>query len=83
MKSAKDVIAAVDFISTRPDYRGAAIGLLSICMGQGASIHAFGNGDDRFKQNPNLKTMISVQPMDYGCFVQALGLPKFLIQKHQ
>ena len=73
----KDVIAAVNFITNHSEYGGAEIGLLSICMGQGASIHAFGR-DNGLKQYPNLKTMISVQPMDYGCFVNALGLPKFL-----
>lgn len=78
-EEAKDVIAAVDFITTHPDYQDAAIGLLSICMGQGASIHAF-RRDDGLRQYPNLKTMISVQPMDYGCFVNALGLPQFLIR---
>ncbi|MEO1527069.1 MAG: alpha/beta hydrolase [Planctomycetota bacterium] len=78
-EEAKDVIAAVDFICQHPDYRDSKIGLLSICMGQGASICAFGR-DDGLKRFPNLKTMISVQPMDYGCFVHALGLPEFLIR---
>ncbi|MBM95266.1 MAG: alpha/beta hydrolase [Oceanospirillaceae bacterium] len=73
----KDVTAAVRYISNHPDYRNASIGLLSICMGQGASVAAFGS-DDSLKQFPNLKTMISVQPMDYDCFVKALGLPEFI-----
>ena len=77
-EEAKDVIAAVEYVSTHLDYQQAAIGLLSICMGQGASIAAFGR-DDGLRRYPNLKTMISIQPMDYGCFVQALGLPSFLI----
>ncbi|MCG7995550.1 MAG: alpha/beta hydrolase [Candidatus Thiodiazotropha taylori] len=77
-EEAKDVIAAVDYISNHPDYHQAGIGLLSICMGQGASVAAFGR-EDGLKHYPNLKTMISVQPMDYGCFVHALGLPSFLI----
>ena len=75
----KDVIAAVNYISSHPDYREAAIGLLSICMGQGASVAAFGN-DEGLQQFPNLKTMISVQPMDYDCFVKALGLPGFWVK---
>ena len=73
----KDVTAAVRYISNHPDYRNASIGLLSICMGQGASVAAFGS-DDSLEQFPNLKTMISVQPMDYDCFVKALGLPEFI-----
>ncbi len=75
---ALDVVAAVDYISNHPDYSSADIGLLSICMGQGASVAAFAM-DDGLKNYPNIKTMISVQPMDYHCFVHALGLPGFLI----
>ena len=78
-EEAKDVIAAVDYISTHSDYRDAHIGLLSICMGQGASVAAFGR-DDGLRQRPRVKAMISVQPMDYGCFVRALGLPNFVIR---
>lgn len=76
-EEAKDVVAAVDYISNHEKYKGASIGLLSICMGQGASIGAFAmkNG---LKAYPNIKTMISVQPMDYPCFVKAMGLPGFL-----
>lgn len=75
---ALDVIAAVEFISTHHDYKNADIGLLSICMGQGASIAAFAE-DGGLKNYPNIKTMISVQPMDYECFVHAMGLPKFMV----
>ena len=77
-EEAKDVIAAVEYISTHADYQHASIGLFSICMGQGASVAAIGL-EDGLKKYTNLKTMISVQPMDYGCFVQALGLPQFLV----
>ncbi|NQZ44616.1 MAG: alpha/beta hydrolase [Flavobacteriaceae bacterium] len=73
----KDVLAAVKFISEHKKYQNAAIGLLSICMGQGASTFAFGLED--MKQFKNLKTMISVQPLTYDRFVRAMGLPGFLI----
>ena len=43
-------------------------------MGQGACIAAFAL-DNGLKQYPNIKTMISVQPMDYPCFVKAMGFP--------
>lgn len=76
---ALDVIAALDYISQHSDYRSANIGLLSICMGQGASIAAFGM-ENGLKNYPNLKTMISIQPMDYPCFVKAMGLPGFLVR---
>lgn len=75
---ALDIIGAVDFISNHSAYRSASIGLLSICMGQGASIAAFGV-EDGLKQYKNIKAMISVQPMDYPCFVNAMGLPKFMV----
>lgn len=74
---AKDVVAAVDFIATHPTYKDAAIGLLSICMGQGASIEAFGL-DNGLSDYPQIKAMISIQPMDYPTFIRAMGLPGFV-----
>ena len=74
---AKDVIAAVDYIATHPDYTDASIGLLSICMGQGASTKAFGM-EHGLQDYDGLKCMISVQPMDYPTFIDALGMPGFL-----
>lgn len=77
-EEAKDVVAAVDYIANHPRYNDASIGLLSICMGQGASVAAFAM-ENGLQQYPNLKAMISVQPMDYPCFVNAMGLPGFLV----
>jgi len=74
---AKDAIAAVDFITTHPVYRDAAIGLFSICMGQGASIEAFGM-EKGLRDYSQIKAMVSVQPMDYPTFVKAMGLPGFI-----
>ena len=74
---AKDVIGAVDFIATHPVYKEAAIGLFSICMGQGASIEAFGL-ENGLRDYPQIKAMVSVQPMDYPTFVKAMGLPGFV-----
>ena len=74
----KDVLAAVKFISEHSDYQDASIGLLSICMGQGASVFAFGL-EEELKRYSNLKAMISVQPLTYDYFVKAFGLPNFLI----
>ena len=78
LEEAKDVIAAVDYISHHPDYQNASIGLLSICMGQGACVNAFAM-ENGLKQYSNLKAMISLQPIDYHFLVDAMGLPKFLI----
>ncbi|ABW25287.1 alpha/beta hydrolase [Acaryochloris marina] len=77
-EEAKDVLAAVDFMTNHGTYKDAEIGLLSICMGQGASVAAFGM-ENGLKQYENIKCMISVQPMDYTCFVNAMGLPNFLV----
>ncbi len=74
----KDILAAVTFIANHADYKDANIGLLSICMGQGASTFAFGM-EDEMHQFKNLKTMISIQPLTYDYFVKAMGLPGFLI----
>ena len=78
MDERKDVVAAISFISEHKDYQNANIGLLSICMGQGASTFAFGL-EEEMKNFKNLKTMISVQPLTYDYFVKAMGLPEFLI----
>lgn len=71
-----DVLGAVQYICELiPQVN---IGLLSICMGQSASTFAFGMEDD-MRNNPQIKTMISVQPLNYDHFVDAMGLPKFLV----
>jgi len=74
-----DIVASVKYISEHPDYANADIGLLSICMGQGASTFAFGL-EPAMKAAKNLKTMISIQPLTYDYFVEAMGLPKFLVK---
>lgn len=74
----KDVVAAIKFITEHDKYQNANIGLLSICMGQGASTFAFGL-EPEMKQFEQLKTMISIQPLTYDHFVKAMGLPQFLI----
>ncbi len=75
---AADVIAAVQFITEHPNYRNASIGLLSICMGAVASTYAYGMGDDGLRRSPNVKAMISVQPLHYNEFVKAFGIPAFM-----
>ena len=76
-EEAKDVIAAVDYISHHPQYKNASIGLLSFCMGAGASTYAFGMAGG-LSSYPNVKAMIAVQPLHYKEFVKALRLPGFL-----
>jgi pimeloyl-ACP methyl ester carboxylesterase len=74
----KDVIAAVDFITSRPEFKDAGIGLLSICMGAAASTYAFGMGDQGLGRYQNIKAMFAVQPIHYKEFMKALGVPGFL-----
>lgn len=76
-EEAKDLIGAVEFISTHPDYRDASIGLMSICMGQGASVSAFGR-EDGLEGNPKIACMVSVQPLDYPHFIAGMGMPGFV-----
>ncbi|MEO1623319.1 MAG: alpha/beta fold hydrolase, partial [Cyanobacteria bacterium J06632_3] len=77
-EEAKDVVAAVNFITTHPDCGNANIGLLSVCMGAAASTYAYGLGNQGLQQYPQVKAMIAVQPLHYKDFVRALGLPGFL-----
>lgn len=74
-EEAKDVIAAVDFVTRRfPD---ASIGLLSICMGAASTTYAYGR-DNGLANRPNIKAIVAVQPLLYTCFVEALGMPGFM-----
>ena len=72
-----DVIAAVDFMTKHPDYLGADIGLLSICMGLGSTIYAYGR-DGGLKDHPQIRCIFGVQPLDYAHWLQATGLPQWL-----
>lgn len=76
----KDVIAAVDFISNHPDYKDAIIGLLSICMGANSTTHAYGI-EDGLQDYKNIRALMAIQPISYTEFLQALGIPKFLINR--
>ncbi len=74
----KDIVAAVNYISDHPDYKDASIGLLSICMGTASSTFAYGQ-EAELKNNPKVKTMIAVQPLTYDYFVEAMGMPKSMV----
>jgi len=73
-----DVIAAVTYIASHPDYVDTPIGLLSICMGLASTTYAFGE-DDGLATVDNLKAIIGVQPLLYTDFMKnVMGLPGFL-----
>lgn len=74
----KDVIAAVDYISNHPDYKDSKIGLLSICMGANSTTYAYGI-EGGLQEYKNIKALMAIQPIGYTEFLQALGIPKFLI----
>ncbi len=76
-EEAKDVIAAVDYIAAREEYKTASIGLLSICMGAASTTYAYGL-EDGLANRPNVKAMIAVQPLLYDYFLDAFGMPGFL-----
>lgn len=76
-EEAKDVLAAVDYIGNRPGFQGAKIGLLSICMGAGATTYAYGM-EDGMSARQNVKAMVAVQPLLYNYFLDAFGMPGFL-----
>ena len=76
----KDVIAAVDFISKHQYYKNANIGLFSICMGTNSTSLAFGveGGLENYK---NVKAYVSVQPLNFGNFLRAMGMPGFIVNR--
>lgn len=76
-EEAKDVIAAVDFVTER--FPEASVGLLSICMGAASTTYAYGR-ENGLALRTNIKAMIAVQPLLYTCFVEALGMPGFMVR---
>ena len=80
VEEAKDALAAVDFITKHPEYQNCKIGLLSICMGQSATTIAY-DREDGLQNYDNIKALVSVQPLTYEKFVEAIGFPKFIINR--
>lgn len=74
----KDVLAAINYISNHEELKDASIGLLSICMGASSSTFAYGL-ESEMKKSEKVKAMIAVQPLTYDYFVDAMGLPSFLV----
>ena len=79
-EEAKDVVAAVNFISTHPQYKDSQIGLLSICMGTSSTAFAYGL-ENGLQHYPNIKALISVQPLRYVDYMSAMGVPNFLTHR--
>lgn len=79
-EESKDVIAAVDFITHHPVYRGGQIGLLSICMGAVSTACAYG-AENGLQKYTNIKALIAVQPIGFAEFLHAMGVPSFLVRR--
>lgn len=79
LEERKDVLAAVNFIANHDTYGHASIGLLSICMGSASTTFAYGM-EEELRSIEQVKALIAVQPLTYDYFVQAMGLPSFLIK---
>lgn len=77
-EEAKDVAAAVNYISGHPAYKDAKIGLLSICMGAASTTYAFGSG---LIEKNKISAMVAVQPLIYSDFVKAMGIPGFIANR--
>lgn len=73
-----DVWGAVNYISNHEHFQNASIGLLSICMGAASTTFSYGLEKD-MKDFKNVKALIAIQPLTYDYFMEAMGLPKFLI----
>jgi len=76
----KDVLAAVDYISTHQDYTNSDIGLLSICMGASSTAFAYGT-ENGLKNYSNIKAQMAVQPLRYADFLGALGIPDWIARR--
>ena len=74
----KDVLAAVNFITTHEDFQEASIGLLSICRGAASTTFAYGLEEEMARFN-QVKALVAVQPLTYDYFVKAMGMPSFLV----
>ncbi len=79
-EEAKDVVAAVDYISSHYDYKNSSIGLLSICMGTSSTSFAYGL-ENGLQNYTNIRALISVQPLRYLDYMKAMGIPNFLTNR--
>lgn len=76
----KDVLAAVEFITTHKEYQNGNIGLLSYCMGAVSTTYAYGieNGLQEYR---NVKALIANQPIVTSDFIKGFGFSGRRIRK--
>lgn len=66
---APDFVGAVDFITSRPEYKNANIGIHAQCFGVNATTHAFGL-EDGLQSRENLKAISLTQPASWGMLMR-------------
>jgi len=78
VEEAKDVVAAVDFISKHPTYKDSPIGLLSYCNGLNSTTYAFGR-EDGLTNYDNIKALFGMQPTTLASLLEQSGTEKEVI----
>jgi len=75
----QDVLAAVRFVTSHPDYKDAPIGMLDICMGSSAMALAHGVPDG-LEYVDNIKAHVVIQPLYSGMWLRQMRIPEFMIR---
>jgi uncharacterized protein len=78
VREARDVLAAVRFVTDRPGLEDAPIGLLSLCMGANATTYAYGMTHG-LADVANIRALIAIQPMLTTDQLHAMGVPDKLV----
>ncbi|MBJ7336763.1 alpha/beta fold hydrolase [Mycolicibacterium sp.] len=79
VREASDVLAAVRFVTGRPEYAHAPIGLLSLCMGANATTYAFGMTPG-LTTVANIRALIAIQPLLTVDQLRAMRVPDAIIE---
>jgi uncharacterized protein len=78
VREAKDVLAAVRYVTSRPGLGDAPIGLLSLCMGANATTYAYGMTHG-LAEVANVRALIAIQPMLTVDQLHSMGVPEDVI----
>ena len=76
----QDVMAAVNFMTSHPDYKDAPIGMLDICMGSSSMTLAHGVPGG-LENVDNIKAHVIIQPLNSGMWFEQMRIPQFLIRR--
>jgi dienelactone hydrolase len=63
----RDVVAAMNFIKSRPDLKEKAVGFVSFCMGANSTIIAMSKKPEVFK---DVKCLFAIQPISMEVFIR-------------